>query len=83
MEPQVKRKQKEFIDFNKLTAHEVSMLARKWENEARVFEGKVQRVPYEDTERLEKMWRTANALWRRVSILERWRLKNVKPRAVK
>lgn len=72
-------KHKEFIDFNKLTKHELTLLSRKWENAARAFEFKVEGYKNSkecNQDKLLKLWQIANNLWRRVNTLERWRIKN-------
>jgi hypothetical protein len=72
---------KEFIDFRKLTDGELRSLSRKWESAARVFDMKLDSYmsnPGANTEKVDRLWKVGDALWRRLSILERWRIRNNK-----
>lgn len=83
-QPHYKRKpKKEFIDFKTLSESQLRDLSQEWNQAAFVFECRLaaymnrqQAEPNE--EKVERLWRTGSALWRRLAILERWRVKNKK-----
>ena len=86
MYPRSNQKKREFVDFSKLDGVQLRHLSEKWEKEAMVFELRMDRfifnvganVTPEIKEKKERLWNTANSLWRRLSILEKWRKKAVK-----
>lgn len=78
---QHKHKPKEFIDFSKLSNHELTTLSRKWESAAKVFEYKIDYYRNSkdfNQEKLDRLWQVAGKLWRRLATLEKWRRRNGK-----
>ena len=76
-----KQHKREFIDFRTLDNKGLRDLTYKWEQDARIFEAKLQKYmsnPKANEEKVERLWNTGKALWRRVEILERWKLRNNK-----
>ena len=77
-----KRKRKrEFIDFATLDTKGLVSLTREWEKNARIFEAQLQsymRNPHANEEKVERLWEVGKKLWRRVQILERWKIHNKK-----
>lgn len=73
------KKPKEFIDFRKLTKLELSTLSEKWQADALLLEMKLEKMlrrPGINEEKVSRIWDVANKLWRRLRILEKWRLTN-------
>jgi len=74
-------KKKEFIDFRTLDNFGLRTLARRWEDDARIFEARLQSYMNNKSaneEKIERLWKVGNSLWRRVKILERWMIRNGK-----
>jgi len=76
------KRAKQHIDFSMLTAPQLQDLSDKWEREAMGVEKDIDYLSAfkslrpEQTERLNKLWQVANNLWRRLNILETWKLRN-------
>lgn len=69
---------KDFIDFRTLSERELINLSNKWEQDARVFEYKLEGYkskPNPNEEKLERLWTVGKKLWRRLQILEDWRMR--------
>lgn len=69
------------VDFRTLNNKELKSLRIKWHKAAYGLEVTLQDYMNKDnarTEKIDKLWKVANSLWRRVSILERWLIKNNK-----
>lgn len=75
---------KQHIDFSSLTKPQLQDLSDKWERESMGVEKDIdyllafKSLRPEQTERLNKLWQVANNLWRRLNILETWKLGNAK-----
>lgn len=82
-----KRYKREFIDFRTLDKKQLRELALKWEEDAHIFEAKLMSYMFTrggiykehaNEEKVERLWGVGKSLWRRVEILERWKLRNKK-----
>lgn len=76
-----RKKNKNFIDFNTLTNFELHLLSTQWENEARIFEAKldsIKRKPNVSDKKIEYLWDVGKKLWRKVVVLEEWKKRNNK-----
>lgn len=77
-----RNKKKEFIDFNSLSNHDLKNLGDVWEQAAFNVELKLEKIMSfqkpNNEEKIERLWNVCNSLWRRVHILEKWKIKNKK-----
>lgn len=75
---------KKFIDFKTLKESELKLLSEKWERDATIVEFKLERLSQNSggnlglavEEQITRLRDIAHKLWKRLSILETWRINN-------
>ncbi len=76
-----KKEKRELIDFSKLSKHELSLLTSKWERDVLIVEMQLQKAVNaynKDPEKITRLDKICQALWRRVTVLEKWKQRNAK-----
>ena len=76
MAQQQQKKKEGFINFKNLNNEELNNLSKRWENDARIFEIKLEKYISNgnpNQEKLERLWGVGNSLWSRLRKLETYR----------